>query len=221
MRSLAVINECKNPTGGGNSGGSFVLARSVAAAELIDKNNDIQYIAGGATHNSCRVAQWMMGAAGKQQACTAAFMDCVGNDAYGNQLEESAAKDSDFESACTTKGMAGDTTPTEAPTRSMENTTGADRLRSTVEASSVMRSTKSAFEIRNECVGAFAVLLLLLDSSSSILVASWMAYCCRSVSNLCRCDEHAASLTLLLLQCKSLSTSNSEIRRNRNLANAV
>ena len=60
--------------------------------EIIDKY-DVQYIAGGATQNSCRVAQWMLTAAGKPSN-QVAFLGCVGdNDAYGRQLQDCAAKD--------------------------------------------------------------------------------------------------------------------------------
>jgi adenosine kinase len=59
--------------------------------ELID-GYDVQYIAGGATQNSCRVAQWMLSAATGQPGATA-FLGCVGNDAYGKQLEDCAAGD--------------------------------------------------------------------------------------------------------------------------------
>lgn len=62
--------------------------------ELVD-NHDVQYIAGGATQNSCRVAQWMLSAAG-QPVGTAAFMGCVGTDANGKQLEDCAARDGVF-----------------------------------------------------------------------------------------------------------------------------
>lgn len=55
--------------------------------ELVDQYNP-QYIAGGATQNSMRVAQWMMAEKGQ-----VAFMGCVGDDAYGKQLEECAGAD--------------------------------------------------------------------------------------------------------------------------------
>jgi adenosine kinase len=58
--------------------------------ELV-QHYDVQYIAGGATQNSMRVAQWMLTAA--QQPNRVAFMGCVGNDAYGEQLEACASKD--------------------------------------------------------------------------------------------------------------------------------
>lgn len=48
----------------------------------------VQYIAGGATQNSIRVAQWMLGTAG----CTA-YMGCIGNDDYGEQLQKKASED--------------------------------------------------------------------------------------------------------------------------------
>jgi adenosine kinase len=56
--------------------------------ELI-KNYDVQYIAGGATQNSIRVAQWML----KDKKGQTAFMGCVGNDEYGAQLEKCASDD--------------------------------------------------------------------------------------------------------------------------------
>lgn len=56
--------------------------------ELVDKY-DVQYIAGGATQNSMRVAQWML----KDKKGMVAFMGCVGDDDYGRHLEECASKD--------------------------------------------------------------------------------------------------------------------------------
>lgn len=50
--------------------------------EMIQKYK-VQYIAGGATQNSMRIAQWMM----KDQKDQVAFMGCVGEDAYGKELE--------------------------------------------------------------------------------------------------------------------------------------
>lgn len=47
------------------------------------------FIAGGATQNSIRVAQWML----KDKKGQTAFMGCVGNDAYGKTLEDCASKD--------------------------------------------------------------------------------------------------------------------------------
>lgn len=59
--------------------------------ELVD-NYDVQYIAGGATQNSMRVAQWMLTAAGKPNMV--AFMGCVGPaDDYAKQLENCASSD--------------------------------------------------------------------------------------------------------------------------------
>jgi len=55
--------------------------------ELID-NYSPQYIAGGATQNSIRVAQWMM-----QKPGQSAFMGCVGSDDYAKQLETCASSD--------------------------------------------------------------------------------------------------------------------------------
>lgn len=47
-----------------------------------------QYIAGGATQNSIRVAQWMMKSPGKT-----AFVGCIGKDAFGKQLSDCATSD--------------------------------------------------------------------------------------------------------------------------------
>lgn len=55
--------------------------------ELVEKYNP-QYIAGGATQNSIRVAQWMIGKAGQT-----AYMGCVGSDEYAKKLEECASSD--------------------------------------------------------------------------------------------------------------------------------
>lgn len=60
--------------------------------EMIEKYS-VQYIAGGATQNSCRVAQWMLRGQGFPDN-TVAFMGCVGaNDAYGTQLQTCAEAD--------------------------------------------------------------------------------------------------------------------------------
>lgn len=60
--------------------------------ELIEKY-DVKYIAGGATQNSMRIAQWMLSGMGKP-AETVAFMGAVGNDdKYGKQLEDCAKSD--------------------------------------------------------------------------------------------------------------------------------
>lgn len=51
----------------------------------------VQYIAGGATQNSMRIAQWMLEKYGKSGMV--AFMGCVGVDDYAKQLEDCASKD--------------------------------------------------------------------------------------------------------------------------------
>lgn len=56
--------------------------------ELMEKYNP-DFIAGGATQNAIRVAQWML----KDKKGQTAFMGCVGNDNYGKTLEECATKD--------------------------------------------------------------------------------------------------------------------------------
>jgi len=59
--------------------------------ELIEKYSP-QYIAGGATQNSIRVAQWMLTNAGYEKN-TCAFMGCVGTDSNGDKLQSCAESD--------------------------------------------------------------------------------------------------------------------------------
>lgn len=56
-------------------------------AELV-ASHPVEYIAGGATQNSIRVAQWMMGKPG-----STAYVGCIGNDKFGEQLEQAARAD--------------------------------------------------------------------------------------------------------------------------------
>lgn len=49
---------------------------------------DVQYIAGGATQNSIRVAQWML-----QEAGQTAYFGCVGSDKYAETMRAVCAKD--------------------------------------------------------------------------------------------------------------------------------
>ena len=52
------------------------------------ETHPVEYIAGGATQNSVRVAQWVMGSPG-----ATAFVGCVGTDKFGDQLESAARAD--------------------------------------------------------------------------------------------------------------------------------
>lgn len=52
------------------------------------KNFEVEYIAGGATQNSARVAQWMLGDAG-----AVTYMGCVGKDDFSAKMLEVAQKD--------------------------------------------------------------------------------------------------------------------------------
>ena len=56
--------------------------------ELMEKYNP-EFIAGGATQNSIRVAQWML----QEKKGQTAFMGCVGKDEYGETLATCASKD--------------------------------------------------------------------------------------------------------------------------------
>jgi len=54
----------------------------------------VQYIAGGATQNTIRVAQWMLSACDDEKTTgSTAFIGCVGKDKNGSQLEECMKKD--------------------------------------------------------------------------------------------------------------------------------
>lgn len=56
--------------------------------ELVEDHADVEYIAGGATQNSMRVAQWISG-----RPNLTAMVGCIGNDDFGKQLETAAAAD--------------------------------------------------------------------------------------------------------------------------------
>jgi adenosine kinase len=55
--------------------------------ELVN-NYQVEYIAGGATQNSIRVAQWML-----QEPEATGYIGCIGKDAYGRTLRECATRD--------------------------------------------------------------------------------------------------------------------------------
>lgn len=48
----------------------------------------VEYIPGGATQNSIRIAQWMLQVAG-----ATSYMGCVGKDDFGRKMSEIATKD--------------------------------------------------------------------------------------------------------------------------------
>ena len=56
--------------------------------EKLTKDYPVEYIAGGATQNSIRVAQWMLSSPG-----ATAFIGCIGTDGFGDQLEKAAKAD--------------------------------------------------------------------------------------------------------------------------------
>jgi hypothetical protein len=49
---------------------------------------NVEYIAGGATQNSIRVAQWML-----QMPGASSYMGCIGDDEFGRKMSETASKD--------------------------------------------------------------------------------------------------------------------------------
>jgi len=70
-------------------------------AEMV-KRPGVQYIAGGATQNSIRVAQWML-----QEKGATAYMGCVGKDENGDKMKACCEKD-----GVTTLYMVDESTPT-------------------------------------------------------------------------------------------------------------
>ena len=56
--------------------------------EIISEHQPVQYIAGGATQNTIRVAQWMIGV---PQATS--YIGCVGKDEFGKKLRQQAEND--------------------------------------------------------------------------------------------------------------------------------
>jgi adenosine kinase len=56
-------------------------------SELVEKY-DVKYIAGGATQNSIRVAQWAIGQAG-----ATTYVGCIGKDEFGAKIRDAATKD--------------------------------------------------------------------------------------------------------------------------------
>jgi adenosine kinase len=70
--------------------------------EEMVENFEVEYIAGGATQNSIRVAQWM-----SQREGATAYMGCVGDDKFGAQMTASCKAD-----GVTTNYMVDASTPT-------------------------------------------------------------------------------------------------------------
>lgn len=58
------------------------------ALSFLRSSKQVQYIAGGATQNAIRVAQWMSGVPG-----ATSFFGGIGVDDFGNQLKNCAAAD--------------------------------------------------------------------------------------------------------------------------------
>ena len=70
-------------------------------AEMV-RDHEVEYIAGGATQNSIRVAQWML-----QKEGATAYMGCVGKDAFAAQMKTSCEGDGVFANY-----MVDESTPT-------------------------------------------------------------------------------------------------------------
>ena len=57
--------------------------------DLIENHKDVEYVAGGATQNACRIAQTLLGEA-SHGACR--FIGGVGNDEYADKLTQACKK---------------------------------------------------------------------------------------------------------------------------------
>lgn len=68
---------------------------SISRQELAEKP-DVEYIAGGATQNSIRVAQWMLQVPG-----ATSYIGCIGKDDFGEKLKSTVSKDGVHVSTCT------------------------------------------------------------------------------------------------------------------------
>jgi len=86
---------------------SAILAESahMPIYEDLIKNHSAGFIAGGATQNSIRIAQWMLKASDIENATS--FMGCIGTDGYGETLETCATTD-----GVLTHYMKDESTPT-------------------------------------------------------------------------------------------------------------
>ena len=63
------------------------LTSSSCMQELSDKS-DVQFIPGGATQNSMRIAQWLLQVPG-----AASYFGCVGKDKYAKIMEDTAKRE--------------------------------------------------------------------------------------------------------------------------------
>ena len=70
--------------------------------EDMTKQFEVEYIAGGATQNSIRVAQWML-----QVPFATAYMGCVGKDGFADEMKKACLAD-----GVNANYMVDDTTPT-------------------------------------------------------------------------------------------------------------
>lgn len=59
-----------------------------AILQELAESPDVEFIAGGATQNSIRVAQWMLQIPG-----ATVYMGCVGTDEYADKMTEVCSKD--------------------------------------------------------------------------------------------------------------------------------
>lgn len=84
--------------------GNAILAEAKHEAlyEDLARLEQVKYVAGGATQNSIRVAQWML-----QEPKMTAYMGCIGDDAFGRRLQQACEED-----GVTTRYLVDKETPT-------------------------------------------------------------------------------------------------------------
>lgn len=64
------------------------LRHCTGALQELAEKKDVAYIAGGATQNSVRVAQWMLQVPG-----ATSYMGCIGYDDFGQRMQKTAEQD--------------------------------------------------------------------------------------------------------------------------------
>ncbi len=80
------MSSCRYDLKAGNA--ILAEAKHMPLYEELVKDHKVSYIAGGATQNSVRVAQWISGTPG-----FSAYIGCIGKDAFGDQLKAAAEAD--------------------------------------------------------------------------------------------------------------------------------
>ena len=64
------------------------MLRAESAAQEMSSKSDVQFIPGGATQNSMRMAQWLLQVPG-----AVSYFGCVGKDKYAKIMEDTAKRE--------------------------------------------------------------------------------------------------------------------------------